>query len=76
MLIMNFLLLLNNSLLLIHIHNLYLYLVMATSSLSGCVFKFSTVSFTHSGTTVSTRPLKYKECTQNHLEQACKALRE
>ena len=49
---------------------------MATASLSGCVFKSSTVSFTHSGTTVSTRPLKYREYTQSHLEQACKAVRE
>ena len=49
---------------------------MATASLSGRVFKSSTVSFTHSGTTVSTRPLKYREYTQSHLEQACKAVRE
>ena len=31
---------------------------------------------THSGTTVSTRPLKYREYIQSHLEQACKAVRE
>ena len=49
---------------------------MATASLSGHVFKSSTASFTHSGTTVSTRPLKYREYTQSHLEQACKAVRE
>ena len=49
---------------------------MARASLSGRVFKSSTVSFTHSGTTVSTRPLKYREYTQSHLEQACKAVRE
>ena len=46
------------------------------SFLSGPVFKSSTESFTHSGITVSTRPLKYREYTQSHLEQACKAVRE
>ena len=61
---------------LLYIHNLYFYLVMATASLSGRVFKSSTASFTLSDTTVSTRPLKYKYYTQSDLEMACKAVRE